>query len=185
MSALGLTPASQVIQCQVQPVPVGRHTPARSSQCLHPGGVERRSRWDTTPPPYNPEWYERGAFWIILIGLALVAALPAKAQDIPLIPSAGVYTLRASWPAGPDLARVCFFREDDLSVLGCVTTPVADAASPTGQSVTLTDITIVNPGTDVVIRAYAEDTAGNRSVDSPNRAIADFTAPASPEMLSP
>ena len=119
-----------------------------------------------------------------IIAAALLGGLAGAAEaqeEIRLTPDAGVYTLAATWGTEPDLAQVCFFREDTAEVLGCVTSPELHGSGV--QAAILRAVLIPNPGQDVSIRAYAEDTSGNRSGDSPNRAIADFTPPAAPVIL--
>lgn len=118
--------------------------------------------------------------------LFLLFAYPAYAQDDVRLgpPQAGQWSVKASWPPEPDMASVCFFRADTSEELGCETTPVADASSPTGQSVSrVVTVTAPVPPAEVCIRAYALDDVGNRSVDSPNCAIADFVGPSAPEIL--
>lgn len=128
-------------------------------------------------------------FWTLLVFGVLVALAYAPrvfAQDDVRLgpPQAGQWNVRASWPPEPDMAEVCFYVPATGAELGCGDTPVADPGSPTGQSVSrLVTVAAPSPPADVCIRAYARDTAGNRSVDSANCAIADFVAPAAPEVL--
>ena len=120
---------------------------------------------------------------ILTFLFALSLAAPVAAQeDIPLVPIAGVYTLNATWNVS-DYKAVCFFDEDTLEVFACTNVPEPDVHPVTGDIYCTVDVTIVNPGHDINIRAYASDFSGNVSGSSPNKAVVDFTPPGAPVIL--
>jgi len=121
----------------------------------------------------------------ILFALCLMASAPASAQsveDFVTIPIGGVYTLQTSWVV--DYDSVCFFEEGNpTNEFGCVNVSMPDLHPVDGIPYCELQITIMNGGIDVPVLAYALDPSGNRSSDSPNRAIVDFTPPVAPTQL--
>ncbi len=121
-------------------------------------------------------------YFLLSFLLVFVLAGQASAQeDFVVIPDQGTYTIKASWDA--EYNEVCFFDVGTALDLMCVSTPEADLHPDTGEQYCQIQVTVVNPGFDVDIRAYAKDVSGNRSADSPNKATADFTAPPEPHIL--
>lgn len=118
----------------------------------------------------------------LLLAAALLVATPAVAQeDFVVIPDGGIYTLKATWDDS-DYATVCFFNEDSAEELGCVSQPEPDPDPVHGQFCQI-QITVMNPGADVNIRAFARDASNNQSNPSPNKATADFTPPTAPMII--
>jgi len=110
-----------------------------------------------------------------------LAAPVAAQEDVLVIPDGGIYTFKSTWDT--DYAEVCFFNEASSEELGCVTEPEPEVHPVTGNPYCKVQVTVMNPGADVNVRAFARDASGNQSEDSPNKAVVDFTPPSAPTIL--
>ena len=116
---------------------------------------------------------------IFAASFALVAAAHAQAPPPDIFPpiQAGTYAIGVLAPADLDMARVCL-EEMELSP------PLELVCAPAGPNETVNfTVTVTPAGTDIEIRGFAYDQAGNKSPPSPNAARIDLTAPAPPSIV--